>query len=407
MKRILISLVLCFLLPCTIILPQDYTRIKSIIANVSADSLSDNLKILTGEKTFSLNGQDTRITSRYRGTDGNKNAALFIKKKLTIPLLLSTTEQSLADAGKNIIARQTGTKYPKRHIILCAHFDSMPAGAISPGADDNGSGTAAVLEAARVLSKSSSENTIIYALFDQEEDNLNGSAYYANLAAVSGDTILAVINIDMVGYDPNNSNDVEIDTRPYGTSVDLANNIRVVNTECNIGLYVAIVNPGALNADQASFWFKNMPAVLMIHLADYSEYHKVTDTYQQMNIAYLTKCTKLGIAAAARYTKFNPLDGVNSIKEIPVLFTSLEQNYPNPFNPATVIKYKLNNSGSVKLSVYDVLGREVKNLVNEYQSAGEYSTSFDARGMNLTSGIYFYTLQSGSNVISKKMVLLK
>ena len=88
----------------------------------------------------------------------------------------------------------------------------------------------------------------------------------------------------------------------------------------------------------------------------------------------------------------------------------LEQNYPNPFNPSTTIKYTIpsvetHGHASVQLVVYDVLGREVATLVNEQQKAGYYEVQFDAS--NLTSGVYFYRIQSGSFAVTKKLILLR
>ena len=97
----------------------------------------------------------------------------------------------------------------------------------------------------------------------------------------------------------------------------------------------------------------------------------------------------------------------------PVYKFSLEQNYPNPFNPSTRIKYSIPSvvAGGVKqsqlviLKIYDVLGSEVVTLVNEEKTAGSYEVELDAS--QLTSGVYFYKLQSGSYVVTKKMLLLK
>jgi hypothetical protein len=83
----------------------------------------------------------------------------------------------------------------------------------------------------------------------------------------------------------------------------------------------------------------------------------------------------------------------------------LEQNYPNPFNPSTTINYSVSSSEFVALKVYDVLGNEVATLVNEEKPVGSYEVNFDARG--LSSGIYFYKLQSGNFIETKKMILLK
>lgn len=84
---------------------------------------------------------------------------------------------------------------------------------------------------------------------------------------------------------------------------------------------------------------------------------------------------------------------------------ALLQNYPNPFNPGTTIRYILPASSSVRLSVYDVLGREVSVLVNGREDAGPHEVRFDAG--NLSSGVYFYRLQAGGFVEAKRMLIMK
>ena len=84
---------------------------------------------------------------------------------------------------------------------------------------------------------------------------------------------------------------------------------------------------------------------------------------------------------------------------------SLNQNYPNPFNPTTHLEFGISNSGFVSLKVYDILGKEVKTLVNEIKQPGVYQVEFD--GSNLASGAYFYRLESGDFVDIKRMILLK
>lgn len=85
----------------------------------------------------------------------------------------------------------------------------------------------------------------------------------------------------------------------------------------------------------------------------------------------------------------------------------LSQNYPNPFNPSTVIKYSLAKEGYVRLSVFDVLGKEVAVLVDRNQNAGNYSVNFDSNKHYLTSGIYFYTLRAGGFISTRKMIIVK
>lgn len=86
-------------------------------------------------------------------------------------------------------------------------------------------------------------------------------------------------------------------------------------------------------------------------------------------------------------------------------FFNLDQNYPNPFNPSTTISWQSSVNSWQTIKIYDLLGNEVATLVNEEKPAGSYDVEFDAR--NLSSGIYFYKLQIGDFVETKKMILLK
>ncbi|KUO59670.1 hypothetical protein APF79_05865 [bacterium BRH_c32] len=99
----------------------------------------------------------------------------------------------------------------------------------------------------------------------------------------------------------------------------------------------------------------------------------------------------------------------NEQEEIPTGFL-LEQNYPNPFNPSTTIKYCLSEPAFVSLKIYNMLGQEVITLINNTQNSGNYSASWngkDAGGMNVSSGIYLYSLKAGGEQSTKKMMLLK
>jgi len=84
---------------------------------------------------------------------------------------------------------------------------------------------------------------------------------------------------------------------------------------------------------------------------------------------------------------------------------NLQQNFPNPFNPSTLINYQIPSNSFVKIKVYDPLGKEICTLVNEQKDAGSYSVNFSAQ--ELSSGVYFYTLQAGDFVSIKKMILIK
>ncbi|RJP72298.1 MAG: T9SS C-terminal target domain-containing protein [Ignavibacteriales bacterium] len=105
----------------------------------------------------------------------------------------------------------------------------------------------------------------------------------------------------------------------------------------------------------------------------------------------------------------NTITGVDAAKEIPVSFY-VEQNYPNPFNPSTTIKYALPHTSYVTVKIYDILGRLVNTLVNSEMPAGIHKVVWngdDSKGAKVVSGPYFYQINSGSQIISKKMLLVK
>jgi hypothetical protein len=114
---------------------------------------------------------------------------------------------------------------------------------------------------------------------------------------------------------------------------------------------------------------------------------------------YLYRLKQIDFDGSSTY-----LDNIEVEVFAPLVF-SLEQNYPNPFNPSTTISYSIPVNGFITLKVYDVLGNEVAILVSEEKSAGNYKVLLDAN--NLSSGLYFYTLQSGNFSKTKKMILLK
>jgi len=99
-----------------------------------------------------------------------------------------------------------------------------------------------------------------------------------------------------------------------------------------------------------------------------------------------------------------PVGNIKEESSLPKEFV-LTQNYPNPFNPTTIIKYDIPGFSFITLKVYDVLGKEIATLVNDEKPAGSYEVEFSAIG--LPSGIYFYKLQAGNFIETKKMVLMK
>jgi hypothetical protein len=111
-----------------------------------------------------------------------------------------------------------------------------------------------------------------------------------------------------------------------------------------------------------------------------------------------------GFDATVYTLDFSGIVGVEDAGQLPQNYT-LDQNYPNPFNPSTTITYAVPQNSFISLRVFDILGNEVQTLVDETKSAGTYTVSFDAA--SVPSGVYFYSLEAGNFVSTKKMLLLK
>jgi hypothetical protein len=291
----------------------------------------------------------------------------------------------------------------------------MPSGSIAPGADDNASGTAAVIEAARIFSQFSFPWTIVYSLWDEEEQGLIGSNYYASQASINNDSILVVINLDMIAWDSNNDKVAEIHTNNQSASLAIKNKMIYVNSTYNIGLTLNVINPGTNASDHSPFWQKGYGAVLLIenyYGNDFNQfYHTTNDLIQYFNQPYYVMLTKLSLGTLAEFVGV----GLTSIED-PLIVSNykLEQNYPNPFNPSTSIQYAIPQNArgerqEVSLKVYDVLGNEIAILVNEEKPAGSYEVEFQSTvgSQQLASGVYYYQLRAGDYLETKKMILMK
>jgi len=124
-----------------------------------------------------------------------------------------------------------------------------------------------------------------------------------------------------------------------------------------------------------------------------------------ISLRKVDKYVAVGTHGRGIFTAFyTPATAINDENQLPTDYT-LSQNYPNPFNPSTNINFSLPLTGKVVITLFDALGRKVKDIVNKEFSAGNHSVNFDAA--NLSSGVYFYRLQADKFVQTKKMILLR
>ena len=265
---------------------------------ISLDSLQLYVKQLSGYVPVTLTGgKRAVIGTRHKNYADNDTAAIWLKQKLE-SYGLTTVRQSFSASGFNVYAEQPGWRFPRQKYMICAHYDDQPLSLLAPGADDNASGSAAVIEAARILTDSAYPYTIVYAFWDEEEQGLIGSKYYAQIAKAAGDSILGVINLDMIAFDSNNNSLATLHVRPFANSLFLGERMVEVNTNYNIGLVLNTINPGLTSSDQSSFWNQGYSAVLLIedYYNDFSwYYHSIRDSISKFNMPYFERCSRLGL----------------------------------------------------------------------------------------------------------------
>ena len=262
-----------------------------LINAVNLDSLSLTVQEFSGEVTTNVGGNTVTILNREE--DNNDLAGDYLVEKFNAMDNLTVNAQAFNTNGRNIIATQLGKTNPNDIYIICAHYDSMA----DYCADDNASGTATVLEIARILSTQCIDNTLIYALWDEEEIGLKGSNFYATEAFNNGDNILGVLNIDMMGYDGDDDDYFDIDVRPIVNSLAMKDDLVGLLATYGFNLNVNVVNPGTPASDHARFWDQGFSAVLVGESWENSDqtphYHSSYDRYDTLDLPYFHELAKL------------------------------------------------------------------------------------------------------------------
>ncbi len=191
----------------------------------------------------------------------------------------------------NVVASKQGTVYPNRYIVIGGHHDAVAG---SPGADDNGTGSCGVLEIARIMANVETEVSFVFVTFDSEEQGLNGAWHYANNAAIRGDSIVCMLNMDMIGHISNNSF-AEIMHGVRNAYAKLWGEI----AEPLVGI-TGVLGGMAANSDHHAF-DQNGYDVLFAAEYDFSTvYHSYRDSTSYINFDYMTRMIKA--TAATAYT---------------------------------------------------------------------------------------------------------
>ncbi|MEO8067483.1 MAG: M28 family peptidase [Flavobacteriales bacterium] len=359
--------------------------IQNILDAVNTDSLVSYVSQLSGETTVDVGNGPVTIVSRNKLNPGNAVAQAWIQQRLT-EFGYTPTTQSFSATGFNVLAEKTGALYPDSKVILCGHYDAMPGGiAAAPAADDDGSGTCSVLEAARILAPYVFEHTIVFALWDEEEQGLVGSAFYAGVAASNDDTLVAVVNMDAIAYDGDGDGLARIHTRPTANSLAIKDTALLVNTAYGLNINLAINNPGATYSDHASFWNEGYGAILVIEDFDNDgnpHYHTPTDLLQYLTQSLWTDLSKLSIGTAATFAVPYGNLSVQQRNAAPAQLFA----YPVPSTGDARVWVQDNAGGRVRLELVDAFGRTLVTMHEGLLAQGKQA--FDVRLGDRAPGSY-------------------
>jgi hypothetical protein len=263
--------------------------IGAIVGAVSRENLRAVIKSL----------QD--FVTRRTGTQGCDTAEIYVLNYFLKQGLSAGIQQTAGASGQAVVGELKGTNFPDDVVIVCAHLDSTSPepDILAPGADDDASGTAAVMEAARILARHPTDYTVRFIAFTGEEQGLYGSMGYASGARSAKERILGVVNLDMIAFADRMPEDLDVFVNPasewmgYRISEDAGE---------YAGLSVrTVVDPSMVYSDHASFWDNGYAALMAIEDEPLRNpyYHTIGDTLDTLNLDFCARSTKAALATTA------------------------------------------------------------------------------------------------------------
>ena len=289
-----------------------------------------------------------KLEGRLTGTAGNDSAAAFIARRysnlklkapvpdyiqnfVARPAARAHTGDTTGLKTQNVVAMLEGSdpSMKNRFIVVGAHFDhlgrssqyAMDPGAgdaIRNGADDNASGTAAVLQLARMLSASRPKHSVIFVNFSGEEEGLLGSQYFVDNSPVPLDSIVAMLNFDMVGRLKDN----KLFVYGTGTASELPALIDSANLRIVPALSIQGGGDGFGSSDHSSFYAKNIP-VLHFFTDSHEDYHRATDDVEKINAAGEARVVNLAF------------DMIKSLDNRPARLSFIRSTRPSRMGPSS------------------------------------------------------------------------
>jgi hypothetical protein len=389
--------------------------IQWIIDQITPTEITGMLRDLSGKRPTIVRGVQDTIRTRYTPRPKNSSAIWYFYEKyasyagIDSVKFHSFTWSSYTDS--NVVATKVGRVYPRKQYLIDGHIDctsqTQYRDTLAPGADDNASGTIAALIAAKVVRQIPFKRTIKCIAFNTEEQGLYGSARYASEARARGDSILGVLNGDMIGTNYTGNNILVAYNGNRAGSIVLTNRLYEVDTTYHLGLTVQRSTSSPTGSDHYSFW-QNGYESGYLEENDFSQvYHTIGDTIGRMDTLYWTKALKCMVAALCDLAEPDTtFSGVETPGDGAVQRGSFALNaLPNPAQERTEVRFLLPQTSEVTLDVYDLSGRRIQRLAQGLREAGSYSQTWDAQ--NAPAGVYFVRLSAGKESLTQRLVLLR
>jgi leucyl aminopeptidase len=376
-------------------------------AHPSGDEEIDRLVSLVSDTSVQRRIAELQgFGTRHCNNPNRWDVAAWVAGELRATGVVDVAPDSFLQAGywqTNIVGTIRGSVAPEKEIIIGAHTDSYSYDlSQAPGADDNASGTSAVVEIARAIATSGYRPalTIRFIGFAAEEVGLRGARSYAARARAAGRQIIAMLNFDMIAHQnwaqaPNQFSIVWYPGAEWLARLD-SSMARTYST-----LTPVMSTTGRSGSDSYAFFEQGYPAVFHYERGSNGGYHTPMDILDSLDVNYAVGIIRTGLATAL----WIDADQGGSIPPPSPAAYALLPNYPNPFNSSTTIPYDLMEESEVRLEIFDLLGRRVALLEEGTASAGRHQAYWDAGAVS--SGVYLARLSWPTGSSTRRVLLVR
>lgn len=387
--------------------------IQWIINQITPSEITGMLRDLSGERPTMVRGRQDTIRTRYSLAAKNSSAIFYFYEKASSYVGIDSVRFHAFNwsgyTDSNVVVTKVGRRYPRRQYLIGGHIDSYSENryVYAPGADDNGTGTIASLIASKVIRQIPFKRTIKCLAFNTEENGLWGSDVYASQAASRGDSILGVLNGDMIGTNYTHTDSVMTYNANRPGSILLTQRLLQMDTTYHLGLHVIQSTDAPAWSDHYSFWINNYEAT-SVEEHDFSNvYHTTGDTIGQMDTLYWTKVVKCMVAALCDLAE--PDTAFTGV-EFPRRGTGEREGFalnvlPNPAPGGAEICFALPKATEVTLDLYDFSGRRLRRLAQGREEAGNHVLFWHAG--EIPAGVYFLRFKAGNESLIQRLVLLR